>query len=64
MHLERCFMPRPQFVLPEMGAHMFLSACFLLGFQIIALILNLPLIAWNVNKRVLLPCHTSGGLFS
>lgn len=35
-----------------MGAHMFLTLCFLLSFQVIALILNLPLVAWNVNKCV------------
>ena len=41
-----------QFVLPEMGAQLFLTVCFLLSFQIIALLLNVPLAAWNVNKYV------------
>lgn len=45
----------PQFVLPEMGAHAFLTLLFLLSFQWIALLLNLPLVAFNVNKYVL-PC--------
>ncbi|EGG08002.1 uncharacterized protein MELLADRAFT_35170, partial [Melampsora larici-populina 98AG31] len=39
-----------QFVLPEMGAHMFLVVCFVMGFQLIATIINAPLVAWNVNK--------------
>ncbi|CAH7686585.1 cornichon [Phakopsora pachyrhizi] len=41
-----------QFVLPEMGAHMFLVLLFILGFQLIATVINAPLIAWNVNKVV------------
>lgn len=39
-----------QFVLPEMGAHMLLVVCFVMGFQLIATIINAPLVAWNVNK--------------
>lgn len=39
-----------QFVLPEMAAHAFMTATFLLGFQIIAFLLNVPLLAYNVNK--------------
>ncbi|QRV84091.1 ER-derived vesicles protein ERV14 [Ceratobasidium sp. AG-Ba] len=38
------------FVLPEMGAHAFLTLLFLLSFQWIALLLNLPLVAFNVNN--------------
>lgn len=39
-----------QFVLPEMIAHAFLTTTFLFSFQFIALILNAPLVAYNVNK--------------
>jgi len=39
-----------QFVLPENIAHAFLSLLFLLSGQWTALILNLPLVAFNVNK--------------
>ncbi|KAK2463155.1 hypothetical protein APHAL10511_004810 [Amanita phalloides] len=39
-----------QFVLPEYGAHAFLSLLFLLSGQWIALVLNIPLMAWNANK--------------
>ncbi|KAI8369183.1 cornichon protein-domain-containing protein [Choanephora cucurbitarum] len=39
-----------QFVLPEMGAHAFLFLMFLLNGSWIALALNLPLLAYNVNK--------------
>ena len=45
--------PPPQFVLPEHGAHAFLTLLFLLGGQWIALALNLPLVAFNANKYVL-----------
>ncbi|CAE6504208.1 unnamed protein product [Rhizoctonia solani] len=38
------------FVLPEMGAHAFLTFLFLVSFQWIALLLNLPLVVFNVNK--------------
>ncbi|KAG9104530.1 hypothetical protein FRC06_001616 [Ceratobasidium sp. 370] len=38
------------FVLPEMGTHAFLTLLFLLSFQWIALLLNIPLVAFNVNK--------------
>ncbi|GAA5873514.1 hypothetical protein JCM3774_000036 [Rhodotorula dairenensis] len=41
-----------QFVLPEMVAHAFMTACFLLTFQVIAFLLNAPLLAYNVNKVV------------
>lgn len=41
-----------QFVLPEMIAHAFMTACFLLTFQVIAFLLNAPLLAYNVNKCV------------
>ncbi|KAG9090977.1 COPII-coated vesicle protein [Ceratobasidium sp. UAMH 11750] len=33
-----------------MGAHAFLTLLFLLSFQWIALLLNIPLVAFNVNK--------------
>lgn len=39
-----------QFVLPEMGAHMFLVLLFVLSFQLVATLINAPLVAWNVNK--------------
>ena len=39
-----------QFVLPEMIAHAFLTTLFLLSFQFIALVINAPLVAYNVNK--------------
>ncbi|KIO17822.1 hypothetical protein M407DRAFT_243889 [Tulasnella calospora MUT 4182] len=38
------------FVLPEMGFHAFLTLCFLLSGQWTALFLNLPLVAFNVQK--------------
>jgi hypothetical protein len=44
--------PIPQFVLPEMIAQAFLTALFLVTFQIIAFVLNVPLLAYNVNKYV------------
>jgi len=40
----------PQFVLPEMIAHAFMTTTFLLSFQVIAFLLNAPLLAYNVNK--------------
>lgn len=43
-------LPRSQFVLPEMIAHAFLTTMFLLSGQWIALLLNAPLVAFNVNK--------------
>jgi hypothetical protein len=39
-------------VLPENIAHAFLSLLFLLSGQWMAFILNLPLVAYNVNKSV------------
>lgn len=45
-------LPRSQFVLPEMIAHAFLTTMFLLSGQWIALLLNAPLVAFNVNKYV------------
>lgn len=41
---------REQFVLPEMIAHAFMTTIFLLSFQVIAFLLNAPLLAYNVNK--------------
>ena len=41
-----------QFVIPEHGAHAFLTLLFLLSGQWIAFILNAPLVAWNANKYV------------
>ncbi|EAU91465.2 ER-derived vesicles protein ERV14 [Coprinopsis cinerea okayama7 len=41
-----------QFVLPEYGAHAFLSLLFLLFGQWTAFIWNLPLIAYNANKVI------------
>ena len=35
-----------------MGAHAFLTFLFLVSFQWIALLLNLPLVVFNVNKCV------------
>ncbi|KAF5326149.1 hypothetical protein D9611_000300 [Ephemerocybe angulata] len=39
-----------QFVIPENAAHALLTLLFLLSGQWTACILNLPLVAWNVNK--------------
>jgi hypothetical protein len=33
-----------------MAAHAFMTVIFLLGFQVIAFLLNAPLLAYNVNK--------------
>ena len=41
-----------QFVLPEMIFHAFLTTLFLFSFQFIALLLNAPLVAYNVNKVI------------
>lgn len=41
-----------QFVLPEMIAHASLTVLFLISFQVVAFILNAPLLAYNVNKFV------------
>ncbi|KAI5481028.1 ER-derived vesicles protein ERV14 [Pseudohyphozyma bogoriensis] len=41
-----------QFVLPEMIAHAFMTTLFLLSFQVVAFLLNAPLLAYNVNKVV------------
>lgn len=45
--------PPEQFVLPEMIAHAIMTASFLLSFQVIAFLLNAPLLAYNVNKYAL-----------
>ena len=42
------------FVLPEHAVHAFLTLLFLLGFQWTCIILNAPLLAFNVNKCVIL----------
>lgn len=42
----------PQFVLPEAGAHTFLTVLFLISGQWIAFLINAPLLAHNVNKCV------------
>lgn len=39
-----------QFVLPEMIFHAFLTTLFLFSFQFLPLLLNAPLVAYNVNK--------------
>ncbi|PKK78938.1 cornichon [Rhizophagus irregularis] len=39
-----------QFVLPEMMAHAFLAFIFLINVSWIALTINAPLVAYNVNK--------------
>lgn len=39
-----------QFVLPEMGAHALLTLLFLISGQWISFALNLPLLAFNINK--------------
>lgn len=44
----------PQFVLPENGAHAFLTVLFLITGQFTAFLLNLPLLAFNANKCVAL----------
>jgi len=41
-----------QFTLPEMAAHAFLTVLFLFHGQWVALMINLPLLAYNVNKCV------------
>lgn len=41
-----------QFTLPEMAAHAFLTILFLLTGQWLALLFNIPLLAYNVNKCV------------
>ncbi len=45
--------PSPQFVLPEMIAHAFLTLLFLLSGQWLAFLVNAPLVGYNVNKCVL-----------
>ena len=44
-----------QFVLPEHIAHAFLAMLFLLSGQWVAFLLNAPLLAFNINKCVLVP---------
>ncbi|KJA28965.1 hypothetical protein HYPSUDRAFT_33435 [Hypholoma sublateritium FD-334 SS-4] len=39
-----------QFVLPEYGAHAFLTLLFLLTGNWTALLFNAPLLGWNINK--------------
>ena len=39
-----------QFVLPENIAHAFLTLLFLLSFQVVALLINAPLVAYHANK--------------
>ncbi|SAM07523.1 hypothetical protein [Absidia glauca] len=39
-----------QFVLPEMGAHAFLFFMFLINGSWIAMLLNLPLVVYNIQK--------------
>jgi len=39
-----------QFVIPENGAHAFLTFLFLISGQWIAFLLNAPLVAFNVNR--------------
>lgn len=39
-----------QFVLPEMIAHAVMTVVFLLSFQWLSFLLNVPLLAYNVNK--------------
>jgi hypothetical protein len=41
-----------QFVIPEYGAHAFLVLIFLLRGEWMALLWNLPLLAWNANKLI------------
>ncbi|WFD36657.1 Structural maintenance of chromosomes protein 5 [Malassezia cuniculi] len=41
-----------QFTLPEMGLHAFLTLLFLINGQWTALIVNVPLVAYNVNKVI------------
>jgi hypothetical protein len=48
----------PKFVLPEMIAHAFLTLLFLLSSQWLAFLLNAPLVAYNVNKCVMMPSVT------
>ncbi|KAF8806516.1 cornichon [Phlegmacium glaucopus] len=41
-----------QFVIPEYAAHAFLAFLFLVTGQWMALLWNLPLLAWNANKTM------------
>jgi len=38
------------YIVPEMGVHCFLTLLFLMNGYWLALFLNIPLVAWNVNK--------------
>jgi len=38
------------YIVPEMGVHVFLTLLFLMNGYWLALFLNIPLVAWNVNK--------------
>ncbi len=40
------------YLVPEMAVHAALTFLMLINFQWIALILNLPILLWNVNKVV------------
>lgn len=42
----------PQVVLPEYGLHAFLSLLFLLTFQLMCVLINVPLLAYNLKKYV------------
>lgn len=42
------------YIIPEAAVHAFLTVLFLINGYWIALILNLPLLAWNAKKYVLL----------
>lgn len=45
-----------QFIVPEMATHAVLTFLFLVNFQWVALLVNLPLLVYNINKCV---CTTS-----
>ncbi|KAJ1673131.1 hypothetical protein EV182_005823 [Spiromyces aspiralis] len=40
------------YVVPEMATHAFIFILFLLSFEWVTVLINLPLFAWNVNKIV------------
>ena len=50
-----------QFVLPEHKAHAFLAMLFLLSGQWVAFLLNAPLLAFNINKCVLVTSFSERG---
>ncbi|KZV99817.1 cornichon-domain-containing protein [Exidia glandulosa HHB12029] len=47
------------FVIPEHGLHAFLCLLFLLGFQWTCIVINAPLLAFNVNKCVTFSCAST-----